>query len=576
MTSRLATNAKLGTPTSRLHFLQATKEGHPIEGQVPRTYQSIPNTGGTINYDGSNEILITGITMTAPVVIRFGPLTNIRNWLGRTVNINISTPNAQTITLDTSPVFMVINGTALQQFTHVIPTTNTSKTITVYIGSLDYINVDYGAAVASIVPASMTFTNVGIGEGVYANTVGTQVNLRTIDDGDRYTRLFTSGNTINVGTKLVVIVGAVERYFYGNSYFGQAGSAVQLFNPVGDTLNIQTPHPNGISQAGLFTITTPVISGFTPVYDFVWTPPARMNMPYTVSVNFYRGPDVLGGQQLLLIPEMENVLEHEYVMCSSNVSTGLFMYDPDSDPGTETFAKYPITFGYTVVTLAREPYCICTDLQDNLIFYVPDAERTRLRVASTSSNQFYGQFSDIDLFQTGTISGGGNDISDVCYNEVTSTVYVLPTKVNGRIMAFTVYPKLNDASNFPIVSIGPITTIPFDGSFPSNDLFSICLLNNDGDFLISYDDGSTKIGAFRIDANTNTIKHLYSYDTGTFGRVSLMMGSRGRVIAQYSSDERFYVSQPSLSILEGLVPTYRPARFYSSLTVNCFNYISQP
>lgn len=576
MSNPRATNAVVTTPVGRKRYLESTKDGAPINRQVPRTYQVYAGTGNaTIDYDGSNELVVFGSTLTGPLTVNLGPLSRIRNMVGRSVTLNIVSPISQTITLNSSPAFMMLNGTSLQQLSHVIVADNLSKSIVLYFHSESNINLDYGASSSSIIP-SLTFANVGVGEGVYANTVGRLVNLRRIDDLDRTIRVATIGNTIGISSRTVIGGGGAERYPYGNSISDSAGGAFQVHNPSADTIDVTTQYNTGYTPAGLFTITTPTISGIAPIYDYVWTPGPRMNRPVSVSVNFYRGPtDLIGSTRLDMVPAMENVLETENVMCCHPGSVFLSMYDPDKDPGTELFAKMPYGFSLNDIETDIEPLCISTDLQDNLIFYVPSSNRTLINVASSSINQFYGEFTDITVLDNSLISGAGYGIRDLCYSEVTSTLYALPTKHTNSVIVVPVLPKLYDAVNFPIVTIGTPTFVPFDGiSPPLGNLYSICLLNDTGDFLIAYEDGTTKIGAFRI--HDNKMKLLYAYDTGNNGPVSLMMGSRGRIIAQYEQDNGFYVSTPGLSLLDGLTLTYSAPRFYTSLTVNCYNYIAVP
>lgn len=82
MTSVFANNFKsrgLGTP----YYIEATKEGLPLQGQVPQTYQRYTGTGNeTINYDGSSVLVIDSTLPAGPLTIRLYPMYNN---LGRTV-----------------------------------------------------------------------------------------------------------------------------------------------------------------------------------------------------------------------------------------------------------------------------------------------------------------------------------------------------------------------------------------------------------------------------------------------------------------------------------------------------------
>lgn len=156
MTSPLGSNAVLEYNSTPKRYLRADKEGRPVNKQVPRTYQVYTGTGSLgeiLDYDGSDEVVIFADNLIGPLIIRFGPTrTNTRNWLGRVVKVQINGQTSQTITLNTSPVFMRLNGTTLNQLSHVIPGDNTSKTITVFFSSDTLWNVDYGSAVKSLIP----------------------------------------------------------------------------------------------------------------------------------------------------------------------------------------------------------------------------------------------------------------------------------------------------------------------------------------------------------------------------------------------------------------------------------------
>ena len=154
MTSRLASNAIVPTNSTRKHSLAATKDGEPLNRQVPRTLQVYSGVGGvTIDYDGSDDVLVLTSSFTGNLTIRFGPTAReIRNNLGREIKIHIPEATTRTITLDTSPAFMRLNGTNLTQLSHVIPGDLISKTITLSPTNVALWNLDYGSAVNSLNP----------------------------------------------------------------------------------------------------------------------------------------------------------------------------------------------------------------------------------------------------------------------------------------------------------------------------------------------------------------------------------------------------------------------------------------
>ena len=572
MSNPLAVNAVVPKAIDSQYYLRASKNGFPINGQVPRTYQMYTGTGNqTINYDGSNEIRIFGQTLTGPLVINFGPLRNLINWIGRTVTLNIVAPINQTITLS-SPVFLMVNGTALQQLSHVIPADGNSKSITLYFHSSSNINVDYGASSGSIVAAGITFNNLGAGSPVYRDTTGSTVNLRSMLAANR--SLLVTSNTTNVNFTSNMVYGgnALEYYNYGNSVSELSAGNLLMYNPTGTAFTISSIFPTYSNVTGGLSISTPNVSGINPSLSVVYIPAPRMNRSQTIPITFARGAgDLLGNMTLEMIPAMERVWEEENVLCADPSDTTIKFYDlttPNSELRTGVF------YIFTLVTVRTDvpPSVICTDLQDNFIFYVPDSDPTKVYVSSTSRSAFFGSFSDVLVLDTSLVPGfSGQSVIGMCYDEVSSTLYILPNKVSGNILALPILPHLHDAVNFPLCTVGTVREIRFDGSVPAGALFSMCLLNNTGDFCISYEDGNTKIGVFRIDTGSGTVSQSYAWDTGSSGAVSLMCSSRGRIIAQYSSDQQFYATTPGLGINGGFTPLYTATKFYPSLTINCYN-----
>jgi len=573
MTNVLATNAVVPKTIDTQYFLRASKQGFPISGQVPRTYQIYAGIGNeTFDYDGSNEIRVFGQTLTGPLTINFGPLRNIVNWIGRTVTLNIISPINQTITLTTSPAFMSINGTALQQLSHVIAADNRSKSISIYFHSITNVNLDYGASAASVVPGSVpTFTNLGSGIGIYANTAGTNVNLRSILAADPNVLVTSGGSTVNIGTGIISSSAYQINTLYGNGYFINTGL---IYNPSAESAfaNIE---PLDEFSGGRTTMVTGLMTGVSPFYTFTWDPPPRCNRPITIGATFSRNlTGELRGNQIVTFEQiMQNVFEKENVMGIDTSDLRIHMYDPDVDAGGVRYAGW----SNSPIPLNGFPVCIATDLQDNLMFYTRSSEPTSVYVASTSENTSVGAFPETKIVDLTTTSVyNGNDISDLCYDEINSVLYILPAEGNGRLYKVPILPKSFIGTDFLDVNTGPISYVDFDGVMPTGSVYSICLTSVPGEFAISYDDSTTKIGIFRHNAATNALVLQYAYDTSVTGQVSLMLGSKGRLIAQYESTGRFYVSSPGRSLLDGLTVTYRPSVFMRSLTVNCYNYFSIP
>ena len=82
MTSPYATNHKFNE-LGKTRYLEVNKEGQPLQGQVPLTYQ-VYNDGGneTIAYDGSDVFVVSSTLPAGKLTVDFSEM---NNWCGRSV-----------------------------------------------------------------------------------------------------------------------------------------------------------------------------------------------------------------------------------------------------------------------------------------------------------------------------------------------------------------------------------------------------------------------------------------------------------------------------------------------------------
>lgn len=82
MTSRFATNFVF-SPQGQAEYLQVDRDGLPVQGQVPLTYQRYSGNGNTtIVYDGSNVLSVESTLSAGVLTIDFSAM---NNYLGRTL-----------------------------------------------------------------------------------------------------------------------------------------------------------------------------------------------------------------------------------------------------------------------------------------------------------------------------------------------------------------------------------------------------------------------------------------------------------------------------------------------------------
>lgn len=102
MTSQYATNA-VSSGLDREYYLQVTKEGFPLQKQVPKTIQTYSGPGNeAIIPDGSNYLLITGTVADGALTVDLTDLQNYRNMIGRSLTIACSGDHVGAINVDIS------------------------------------------------------------------------------------------------------------------------------------------------------------------------------------------------------------------------------------------------------------------------------------------------------------------------------------------------------------------------------------------------------------------------------------------------------------------------------------------
>lgn len=394
MTNVLAVNAVVPKKIDTQYFLRATKQGFPINNQIPRTYQVYTGTGNqTINYDGSNEIRIFGQTLVGPLIINFGPQRRLRDMVGRLVTLNIIGPVTQSITLNSSPAFMKINGTSLQQLSHVIPGDNISKSITIYFHSEQFINLDYGAAAST---------------SLLQNNSARTSNL---------------SSTYVYGTDTIFNLPAV--------YIPDAQSYGMFLNPL-------EPTTDGTVSAFVGSLTGPGAQ----IVPFEYRPSPRHNKSTIVTGYIDDGGNASGAFDLTLSPILSNVFDNEFFI-ASNDSGIVSMYDP-----LVSYGGVPTTLdanGFNVDTPV-DTGPIAVDLADSLLFYVETTSDTIIKWKS------YTTYKDGTLLRVSDLSNGvwntGDRIVDIAFDDKNSSLVVLPNNsTTGKILNIPIKPYKNSDPN---------------------------------------------------------------------------------------------------------------------------------
>lgn len=95
MTSPFANNAVVPPKIATDYYLRSTKEGVPLDRQVPRTTQVPSATTGIVVPTADRNMTIA--TLTGPLTIDFA--NNFRNYIGKDYVILVNSGVGQTVTL---------------------------------------------------------------------------------------------------------------------------------------------------------------------------------------------------------------------------------------------------------------------------------------------------------------------------------------------------------------------------------------------------------------------------------------------------------------------------------------------
>lgn len=560
MSNLLATNAVVPKSIATPHFLKATRDGFPLNKQVPRTYQVYAGTGNqTITYDGSNEVRITGQTLTGPLIINLGPLVNIRNNIGRAMTLNIYGPVNQPITLSSNPALLCINGTSLKQLSHVIAPDANSKSITVYFNSEQLINLDYGAAVVSIVPLGPTYTfaNVGSGAGVFDSVSGSLVTFRRIN-GNYMQGTQEDPFTVQLVDRWPKIRQISPQFSY--TLF-TAITTQPVYFPVEDKYDV-VYEPDGFY--GDVSVLTTTISGIGYL-DIIFTmdPKRRFTHPYDLHFTLYNTGDYTVHFPLTVTvhPNLSNVYESNFY--SAMKTNGVIVLYDTSVGGNPPERNMLDTTG-NVVDLGTNLICFCVCIKDNVMYY----SFTGISDTTIYWYDFKTQTGGA-LFDLNSTSHwiAGAKIKELDYDENKDCIHVMSDQSTLRIVSLFIPPILT------VPTVGTIlgySILLAAGSVPRS--FAYDSSNEMWYVAFSPSVGNIQISSYRPQ-NTGTALSNVTTGYPQSANISMVIDVRGRLLLQASHNN--IVVAYIRGILDSPINVHQPPTFYFSLSRNLYGFTQQ-
>jgi len=524
MTSPLSRNALALTPISKKYYLHSNKEGYPLNKQVPRTIQTYNGTGGTtISYDGSNDIVIVAENLTSNLIISFCPsVANDRlNLLGKEVKIHITGPTTRSITLNSAPVFMKINGTSLTQVSHIIPGDGLSKTITVSFATTGTWNVDYGASASpSLLPTtlpSVSFQRVTYVYGRFAFTFVPSVYI-------------PNSATYNL------VLGDLNRDSEG---FLLPGS-----------------FPTSLTGAGQVNV------------FFFYYPASRRLEPTNVYGTIYQGSVYFGSFTIQMSPILSGVYDFPYFTGSNTGGTLKSLRLDESNVD-----RLAIDANGGTVELNGDLIAIANSIADSLYFFVYSDSDTVIRFTS-----FISDLTDVFL-DVSTISATfwtpGARIADIEYDEKDKCLYVLPGTNGGLLLRVPVIPmdQINRPDDIPRTGCFTVRQLTIVGANALNSI-AVCPLTSA--LYVSYSRlvGNLSVNAYQ-DFDSLSLSFTYIHPSIPNGRIAIGFTALGQFLIHYEAT-KLVVSinnaRPFTSTLGDLYAVFTLNSFSASLSRTCYGW----
>lgn len=165
MTSRFATNYVFKSQ-GQVQHLQVDRDGAPLQGQVPKTYQRYSGNGNsTVVYDGSDIFVLNSTLSSGPLTIDFSAM---NNYLGRSLQFLCEKITTNNVVLDfgTGELFVPPISTPLNSITLTPDRTPTAAIMTFYDISKAMIVYNPTAFPSDIIPGGpgqVLTTNAGTG-----------------------------------------------------------------------------------------------------------------------------------------------------------------------------------------------------------------------------------------------------------------------------------------------------------------------------------------------------------------------------------------------------------------------------
>lgn len=525
MSDPLASDANVLAAVDKVRYLKVTKDGIPINKQVPRSKQVISGiTGGTFDYDGSDDLVIFATSLTATLFIRISQnIQRMRSLLRRAVQIHVIGPSSQEIVLLTGTTVMMVTGTPGSSNSYIIPASALHKLVSLY------------------------FTNE---------------NVITLDGG-------TWGAINLLGVPPKTYDFAIE-YAYTDITICTVGS---IFIPDNSTYDVQFMDVEPKEEGTITPLSSSVTGPGTGFVAFRWIPASRLTRAVEVITNFTKPGtgEYVATARTRLKPDLSNVFGSLEFVTGPVAASRVAMYNTVVNAGdtrmTAPGSAIPFTFPQTLLKFT-------VNVQDNLFIFTYAATPNIVRWIHASYGNI-GTICDVSTLNAVDWNAGAT-IADIDYCETNSTLYILPGNASQRMAMIPLkrydVNRSNELLTGPLKSVngfGVATTVFYSIAVDPNtlDVYIANRPNASNIFVTAFAVGST------VAATLQTLNTLYAT-----GSMSLAFTNRGQLVAQASTDLILRRARQGMGISAGLINvtgTYALPVYLDSMSRNLYGFFPQ-
>lgn len=562
MSNPRADNATLLTPSSTKRYILATKEGTPLDRQIYRTYQTYTGTGGTVVYDGSNELIIFANSLVSTLFVELATTAQqARNLNGRLLNVHVAGTTAQNVVLQSGTALMQIVGTNTSTNNFVLAGGSMYKSVSIYFHSQNIFMLDLGSSNAAV----SSVANVGTGTGtIFRDITAGTINLKTLLAGG-WIGFNNNANDITITNVCPVVYNVANQYTYNTRVL--IGSSFSIVVKDTRTYNVVLSSFTDYEEGQVTLLNGPIVGPTSQTINFLFTPALRRAMKSIIRFNITTS---IGGFlqnspcEVEVYPNLDNVNNAEY-MCGPYFVGDVGMYDPLHDPGVVRYATQEQGMG---ISLGANVTGYAVSIQDNVAFYTTKADRN-IRWYSFS-DQSTGILLNLAAAALSAHWTAGALVADIDYDERNSLLYVLPAVGNQRlciipILPFDVYTG--------VMLTGPVTsrTMPYAAT---DTMYSIAVSQNTEEVFFSRKPNAANITITSLIPNGSTYVQTAAFVTvyAFAAPCKIMFGNKGTFIATFEDDNSVWTLDSGNSLSSGLSVQYNLILFMWSISRNGYGH----